>query len=175
MSRAIIFCGFSGSGKTTLAQAVSKKLNTFLLSKDALKEQLYELEGGKTLEDSQRTGKQAILLILDLAESNLQNGVDVVLESPFNHPDNVERFRQWVDKYGVDLRVVICEVNEEERFRRIKTRPRHHSHHDDIRLQLGHHVKDTFDYSAMPEKKLFLETNKPVEVLVDEVLRFLQS
>ena len=50
MSRVIIFCGQSGSGKTTLALEVSQQFNIFLLSKDALKERLYELERKKRIE-----------------------------------------------------------------------------------------------------------------------------
>lgn len=169
----IIFCGQSGSGKTTLALEVSQRLNVFLLSKDALKERLYELENCKTLEDSNRIGKISIFLMLDLAEDAIKNGVDVILESPFDHPDNTKRFEQWVSQPSVDIRIIVCEIGEEERKRRIATRPRHHSHHDVTRKMLGHFTKSDFDYLQMPGKKLFLETNKPAKELIEEVIKFL--
>lgn len=174
MSRVIIFCGQSGSGKTTLAEVVSKQLNIFLLSKDALKERLYEMENCKTLEDSNRIGKLSIFLILDLAEDAIKNGVDAILESPFDHPDSLKRFQEWIDQFHVKLNIVVCEINEEERRRRIETRPRHYSHHDVTRKVLGHFKKSDFDYTQMPGKKLFLETNKPLEELVEQVIAFLQ-
>lgn len=175
MSRVIIFCGQSGSGKTTLALVIAKQLNMFLLSKDALKERLYEFENGKTLEDSNRIGKMSIFLVLDLAEDAIKNGVDVILESPFDHLDNRKRFEYWINQFGTDIRMVVCEVDEEERKRRVATRPRHHSHHDVTRKILGHFTKSDFDYSQMPGKKLFLETNKPQEELVEKVMEFLRS
>ena len=175
MSRVIIFCGQSGSGKTTLALEVSQQLNIFLLSKDALKERLYELESGKTLEDSNRIGKMSVFLMLDLAEDSIKNGVDIILESPFNHLDNLKRFHSWVERYGVDVQVIICEIDEIERKKRIEMRPRHYSHHDVTRKVLGHFVKDNFDYSTFPGNKLFLDTSQPLEKLVEQTLEFLRT
>lgn len=173
MSRVIIFCGQSGSGKTTLAKDVSKRLNMVCLHKDSIKEKLYELEGGKTLEDSQRIGKVAIFLQLDLAEELIGDGIDVMIEAPFNHPDNTKRFEQWVSQYAIDLRVVVCEVDEKEREKRYRERPRHRSHHDQARLTQGLFPKEVFDYAVFPGKKLFIDTARPVEDCVKEILAFL--
>lgn len=175
MSRVIVFCGLPASGKTTLSQEVSKKLNMFCLHKDALKERMYTLLEGNSLEDSKLYGRCVIEMILSLAEDSIKNGIDIILESPFNHPDNPRRFQEWLEKYSIDFHVVICSVDEEERKRRHESRVRHPGHHDQERLNLYPFNPGTFDYAEMPGKKLFLETSKSQEELVEKVMTFLRS
>lgn len=175
MSRVIIFCGLSGSGKTTLSKEVSKRLNIFCLHKDALKERMYTLLDGKTLEESRKYGKCVIDMTLALAEDSMENGIDIMLESPFNHVDNPKRFQQWLEKYDIDFHMIVCTIDEEERKRRFETRTRHPGHHDQERLNLYPFNPGTFDYTQMPGKKLFLETTKPTEELMERVITFLQS
>ncbi len=98
-----------------------------------------------------------------------------MLESPFNHSDNPKRFQEWLEKYSIDFHVVVCTVEEEERKRRYESRMRHPGHHDQERLNLYPFNSGTFDYTEMPGKKLFLETNKSQEELVERVVEFLQS
>ncbi len=172
MSHIIVFCGESGTGKTMLAQLVSQELNIFCLHKDALKERLYELEGGKTLEDSTRTGKQSIFLMLDLAEDAIRNGVDIILEAPFDHSENVIRFEQWMERYQVSLKCIVCTVSEVVRQARIHDRPRHHAHHDQERLTPNYFQLKYFSYHDMPGEQLVLNTDKPVAELMREVRSF---
>lgn len=175
MSRVIIFCGLPASGKTTLAKAVSKKLNIFCLHKDALKERMYTLLDGSSLEDSQRYGKCVIEMMLALAEDSIENGIDIILESPFNHPDNPKHFQKWLEKYDMDFHMIVCTIDEEERRRRHVTRARHPGHHDQERLNLYPFNPGTFDYEQMPGKKLFLDTSEPLEKLVETTLQFLKK
>lgn len=175
MSRVIVICGPPGVGKTTLAQELSKKFKMASLHKDVIKEHLYALENGRTLDDSIRIGKVAIFLLLDLAEDIIQNQTDIILESAFDHPKNIERFAFWHKKFQVDIRVIICEVAEEERLRRIATRPRHESHHDRERIKLNLYKKSFFDYSQVPGKKLFLNTHEPFPLVMQKAIDFLQT
>lgn len=174
MSRVIIFCGLPGTGKTTLAQALSKKLNVCILRKDAIKEFLYDELEGATLEDSHRIGKISILLILRLAEEALQNGVDIILDSPFDYPDNPRLFREWQEKNKVKVFIIVCTIGAEVRRERRGSRERHSAHHDRERFGLPSDQIE-FDYSVMPEPKLILHTQKPVDSLLQEVLDFLGS
>lgn len=175
MSRVIIFCGLPASGKTTLAKEISKQLDIFCLHKDALKERMYTLLDGNSIEDSQRYGRCVIKMILSLAEDSIKNGVDVILESPFNHPDNPKRFQEWLEQYDIDLRIVVCIIDEEKRRQRYETRVRHPGHHDKERLNQYPFNGSEFDYGQMPGKKLILNTEEPLENCVKEVLKFLHS
>ena len=171
MSKVIVFCGLSGTGKTTLSELVSHELDIFCLHKDAMKERLYDSLSGATIEDSRRIGKAVTETVQVLAEDAIRNGVDIMIESPFNHQDNVDRFRQWAEKYDIDLAVIVCEVAEEDRQRRFGTRVRHPGHHDKERAL--HH--DDFDYSQMPGRKLFVDTSVSQEESVQKILDFVRS
>jgi len=59
-------------------------------------------------------------------------------------------------------------VSEEERKRRFETRERNKSHHDGERLLSYAEAQANFDH--MPEKKIFLKTNKTVEQLIEDIL-----
>jgi predicted kinase len=167
MSKLIIVCGLPGTGKTTLAKALSKKLGIFCLHKDSLKESLYDSMKMSSLEDSKKLGYPTVKAVLDLAEQNIAHGIDVILESPFNFPDVGKIFRKWKKKYNLSLFSVILHIDEDERRQRFLERERHRSHHDNKRKLDYEEMK--FSYDHMPEKKIFLTTNKLVEELVEEV------
>ncbi|MFZ3031584.1 MAG: ATP-binding protein [Candidatus Moraniibacteriota bacterium] len=176
MSKLIVICGLPGSGKTTLASELSRRLNIFCLHKDSVKESLFESLKLSTLEDSKKIGYPAVKVALDLVEENIGRGIDVILESPFNFPEEGKLFEEWKEKYHIDFFAVILQVGPEERRRRFVERERHRAHHDTDRLRMtGNTLEETCSYDHIPEKKLFLETNKPVEALVEKVMEFLRS
>jgi predicted kinase len=172
MSKVIVFCGKSGSGKTTLAKKLAKELNIFCLSKDTLKETLYDLYGGKTLDDSNYHGKQSIFLLTALAEEAIRMSVDIILEAPFSHPDNVAQFKRWQKDANIDFSLFVCAVDEDTRTNRMIERRdnRHVSHHEAERFKLGHYSLEHFDYTAMPDPKIFLDTSRGIDELFQEVL-----
>ncbi len=175
MSKVIIVCGFPGSGKTTLARALSKKLNIVCLHKDTFKENLYDTQGLTSLEDSKRIGHDSIRLLLAMAEEQLVNGVDVILEAPFTFLEDYKIFQSWIDKYSVKIYSVICYVALELRKERFLSRPRHPAHHDMERIGSGSFEETPNVYDLIPGYKIRLETNKPVEQLVKEVTRVVMS
>ncbi|NTW13498.1 MAG: ATP-binding protein [Candidatus Moranbacteria bacterium] len=168
MNRVIVFCGLPGSGKTTLATEVSCQMNIFCLHKDAVKKRLHGYLNGMSLDDSRKIGFHSIRLLIALADDAMKNGTDIIIESTFNHPDNVEQFVKWVTE-GRDVRVIVCRVDEEERKRRFVSRPRHEAYHGTERT----FFEDIFDYGLMPGKKLLLDTAKPIGESVEKIIKFL--
>lgn len=176
MSKLIVICGLPGTGKTTLANELSRRLKIFCVHKDSIKESLFESLKLSTLEESKKIGYPAVKAALDVVEENIARGIDVILESPFNFPEEGKLFEDWKKKYDLDFFAVILQVDHEERQRRFVTRERHRAHHDADRLRrTDSTLVESCTYDHIPDKKLFLDTGKSIEELVDEVLQFLYA
>ncbi|MDD5463914.1 MAG: AAA family ATPase [Candidatus Moranbacteria bacterium] len=168
MSKLIIICGLPGSGKTTLARELSKKTKVALISKDSIKEKLYESMNLSTLEDSKNIGIPAFELMIELTENQLVGGVDVIMEAPLKFPEDYQLFKKWRDEYGLELFSVICSVDSVERKRRFRDRERHQAHHD-FQREIDE-KEDGYDYATMPGKQIRIVTNKPTTELIEEIM-----
>jgi predicted kinase len=63
----VVVSGLPGSGKTTLATAVARELRLPLLSKDVIKETLFDVLGTGDVEWSKRLGQAGTQVLLELA------------------------------------------------------------------------------------------------------------
>ncbi len=169
MTKLIIICGLPGSGKTTLASELSKQTGIVCLHKDSIKEKLFEGLHLSTLEDSKRIGKPSIDVMFYLAEQQIANGIDIIMEAPFNFPGDYDLFSQWKEKYGINLYSVICSIDVEERKKRFSNRDRHHAHFDDMRA-VDHFADNEYDYTLIPGKRILIKTNESVSELVKKVI-----
>ena len=173
MPNVIIICGLPGSGKTTLAQALSKELNMACLHKDILKESLYTLLNMKTFDDSQKSSKLSMAILFELAERMIQNNIDIMLEAPFMAEDDYTLFKKWMDEHKANLIHIICTISDEEKTKRFDTRLRHPAHHDHERdLSVYSNDKESV-YEKLPGKKIKIETTRPVNELVEEIISLL--
>src|SRR6266702_3779913 len=171
MLKFIIVCGLPESGKTTLSKELSKKMGIVCIHKDSIKEKLFESMGLLTLEDSKHIGKPSVDVALHLAEDQLKNGIDIILESPFYFSEDWVIFRAWQEKYKLELYSVICSIDFEERKRRFRERKRHHAHFDNERIvdHLAGGVE--YDYAEIPGKQIRITTNMPTDMLVEKVIK----
>lgn len=170
MTKLIIICGFPGSGKTTLARELSKKLKICCIYKDSIKERLYETLGLSTLEDSKKIGKPSVEVMLHLAEQQLTNEVDIIIESPFYFEEDFILFEKWKGEYNIDIYSIICSIDEAERENRFNIRPRHHAHHDNERNFNVLSKEQSDVYKKIPGNQIWVKTNKPVAELVEEII-----
>lgn len=169
MPKLIIVCGLPGSGKTVLADEISKRTGIACLHKDSIKEKLFEGLALSTLEDSKRIGKPSVDVMLYLAEQQIANGVDVIIEAPFNFPEDYQTFNDWALRYGVELYSVICSIDSEERKRRVETRERHGAHFDGSRTQDFFPEKE-YDYVAAPGRQIRILTDRSLPELAKKVI-----
>lgn len=177
MPKLIIVCGLPGSGKSTLARELSKQLNIACLHKDTLKENLFELLELSTPEESKRMGVQAIKLLLILAEEQLKDGADIIIESPFNYAADYALFTEWAGRYHTDIFSIVCKIPAGIRKDRFLNRPRHQSHFDSeasFDANFGGDDKEAV-YEKLPGKKLYLTTDQPVATLAEKTVKFIKE
>ena len=129
----LVVTGPPASGKTSLAQALANELGLPWISKDALKETLYDLLGsGDELEP--RLEEAARRLLLTVAEQQLASGLSAIVESNFDRDaDPAPLERLWREH---PTRVVQIHCGGEqtqllERFEeRVASGERHPGHAD---------------------------------------------
>ena len=133
----IIVSGLAASGKTFIAKHIASCLQLFLVSKDEIKELLYdslELSGAYNLEWSKKLTTASMLLMYQLAEKELELGRSCIIESPFypkfSTPDILKIYR----KYPFNPVQILCYAQSMvlvERFKnRAESGTRHPAHLD---------------------------------------------
>ncbi len=75
----VVVAGLPGSGKTTLARALAVELDLPLISKDTIKEALFDALGTGDLEWSKRLGRAAHLVMYGIARRGSIRGSRVAL------------------------------------------------------------------------------------------------
>ncbi len=70
-------------GKTTVAEALARERRLPLITKDEIKESLYETLGAGDVSSSDRIGAAAYALIFTLARRMLSLGISVIVEANF--------------------------------------------------------------------------------------------
>ena len=129
MGTFIVVSGLPGSGKTTLARAVASDLELPLLSKDTVKEALFDTLGVGDVEWSKRLGRASVAVLLASARE-LRH---CVLES-FWDPRLADDELRDLDGQLIELHCSCSPETARERFQERHRRDRHPGHLDDQRV-----------------------------------------
>ena len=172
----IIVSGLPCTGKTTLAQKIAGHFRLPLVTKDGVKEQLFDTLGWKDRDWSRQLSIASYSLLFYFIEAQLAAGRSLVVEGNFDPEVHGEKFLALQRAYGYEPLQIQCVTDGEVLFERYKQRgesgPRHPGHVDaetfeelkpsllqgrlkPIAIGGGYIEVDTTDFSSVDYKRLF--------------------
>ncbi|MBI4268424.1 AAA family ATPase [Candidatus Uhrbacteria bacterium] len=168
MNKVIIIAGLPGTGKTTLAAELARRTGLVCIHKDTLKEEMHRALDSSVVDYNKMIGKLSMELLYSLAEEQLGRGVNLIIEAPFYYQQDYPHINAWLGKYNCEIYTIICSIGKEERTRRKTERSRDAAHHP-------HESGNEQAYEQIPGKRLYLQTDQPVEPLIDRAIGFIFS
>lgn len=151
----IMVTGLSATGKTTLSQKLAKSLQVPLISKDGLKETMFDSVGFSDREWSKKLGMASHHLLRYIIEQHLKAGCSLMIESPLSPEYEQANLQKWQKQYGFLAIQVLCHTEGKLLVRRFEERaatPDRHPGHvevggtlDELRPRLLKGKDDTLD------------------------------
>ena len=133
----ILITGLPCTGKTALGKRLAKEFSLPFISKDDVKESLFNTLGWKDREWSKKIGAASYNILYYLTESLFESQTSFIIESKFKPEADTVRFQTYITKYGFQLLQILCETEGKVLFERFKTRsesgdrhPGHVDHHN---------------------------------------------
>ena len=130
----IIVSGPPASGKTTIASRIALEFGLPSISKDQIKETLFDTLGIGDRDWSMKLGLASVVLMFKVIETQLEAGKSLVAEANFYTEFDTPRFRDLKASYEFNLVQVHCVAHTEvllSRYReRWNTGARHPGHID---------------------------------------------
>ena len=176
----IIIGGAPATGKSELAQRIVQATGFHWVSKDVLKEHLFDVVEYRDRQWSRELGVLAFPLFMGIVEMYLKRGEPVIVDNPFIHWDDVEWFRRFEAAYGVEfiqVHLIADQAVLRARFiERAKTN-RHPGHNDALEDVLEEFDAKWFNKSLLPlplsGKTKIVDTTDFSTVDHDEILRWI--
>jgi len=132
----VILTGPPCTGKTTLGRRLAADLRLPFLSKDTIKEVLFDTLGWRDREWSQKLGRASMEMLFTWAEVELAAGRSFIIEANFHTGLATPRFLELKEKYGFTPFQIGCraagQVLTERFLQRAGTMERHPGHVDDL-------------------------------------------
>jgi predicted kinase len=131
----IVVTGRPAAGKTTFAKWLAKELRLPLISKDNIREVLFDQLGWKDRAWAQMLGRASVDLMFYFAQAQLEAGYSIILDNAFHPASSTPRFQALKTQYNVGSIQIICNSDRETLFQRFRARAksggRHPGHGDE--------------------------------------------
>jgi predicted kinase len=130
----IIVTGRPAAGKSTFAKWLSQELKFPLVSKDSIREELFDRLGWKDRKWAQELGIASVDMMFYFAQAELEVGHSIIMDNFFYPPVSNPRFQVLKEKYHAESIQIVCDSDRETLFQRFKARAdsgdRHPGHGD---------------------------------------------
>jgi predicted kinase len=162
----VVITGHPGSGKTTLAKTLADKYTTVFISKDALKERIFDGLGTGDKEWSLKVSGVAHRIMDDIVRQELSAGHSVIVESNFKPEIDSERFSAIAKEQDADCVQILCRADGDVLFerwnRRIATGERHEGHVEAISLDdIRRDLSLPYEPLHLPGRLIEIDTTDP--------------
>jgi predicted kinase len=176
----VIITGHPASGKTTLARRLASDLQLPCLTKDDIKERLFDTLGWSDRAWSKKLGSSTYELIYLFSEVQLSVGRSFLLEFNFDSKSVTPRFLEIKRKFDFYPIQIVLEANAEILIQRFMERARSGARHpgntdttveDEYRERLAQGPYQALDIGG---SVLHIDTNDFAIVNYGEILNFIE-
>jgi predicted kinase len=130
----IIITGRPAAGKSTLAKWLSQELKLSLVSKDSIREELFDRLGWNDRKWAQELGKASVDMMFYFARAELEIGHSIIMDNSFYPPVSNPRFQALKEQYHAHSIQIVCDSDRETLIQRFTSRAdsgnRHPGHGD---------------------------------------------
>jgi len=173
--RLLIVTGSPAAGKTTLTTKLASELELPVLSKDLVKESLFDSVGAESLAASQRLGRAAYGVVFAVAHELLGSGVSLILEAPFIRGVSDADIEALIDISTAAF--VVCTPRPEivvDRYRRRAiNRARYRGHMDQVRPEMVR--PPSFEEPDLGVPRLRVDTSDGYQPSLPEIVSWLSE
>lgn len=130
----VIINGAPGAGKTTLGKHLTRELKLPFLSKDDIKETLFDTLGWQDREWSMKLGTASMAILFQFLERQLEVGKSLIVETAFIPRFHTKPFLELKNRYAFEPFQILCWADERVLFERYSgryTEEKRHSGHVD--------------------------------------------
>ena len=175
----VIINGIPGTGKTTIAKPLAYQLGFPLISKDTIKEFLFDTIGVGDREWSKMLGKASSEFLYSLADDLLSRGHSIVVESAFEHEFASPAIQKYIDKYKPEVYEIYCTTEKDIRRKRFEDRnklgERHAGHFDHVNYLNENEPEPLEKYSAIELGKLIEIDTTYQQVDINSLVKWIKS
>jgi predicted kinase len=130
----IIVTGRPAAGKSTLAKWLSQELKLPLVSKDTIREEMFDRLGWEDRKWARELGKVSVDMMFYFARAELEVGHSMIMDNSFYPPVSNPRFQALKEQYHAESIQIVCDSDRDTLFQRFKSRAetgkRHPGHGD---------------------------------------------
>lgn len=176
----IVIGGAPATGKSVLAEKIQAATGFLRVSKDHLKEHLFDVIEYRDRQWSRELGTLAFPLFMGIVEMYLKRGESVIIDNPFVHVDDLAWFEKFVELYDaqmIQIHLIADPAVLRQRFIERANIHRHPGHNDALEEVLDEFDARWFNKSFIPLpigiKTKIVDTTDFGAMNHDEILRWI--